>query len=337
MSFGPAGYSQVSLLARAPNAASLDPALSEQHQRRRALWSFLTWAFLLAEASRDAQADASASHPLGDPDWQSVPVKDQTGAAAPLPDDEPAPKDWSIPRSAETSEASLGSHGLLGLPGLTRFDAPERLADAGEPAVRSASSGGGGSPIRVVENDAGVDIVDVRDEAGADNFFASGLDVGLDLAPADDLTVNLLARLPLDLDDAQTVLPFVGEVTAVVTQTTGGLLGLTTALSGDVLASGGSIEHEATSSKIDLSLDHLFTGDRYTDYHLALQLEPIGVRGIEATTAGSTVDTHALDLLIPHVEPDHAPSGDHGGVAPVPGLPSLLDDLAHRSGADLLM
>jgi hypothetical protein len=347
MSPGLAGYSRTSLLAKAPSAASLDPMLSEQLQRRRALWSFLTWAFLLAEASRDSQADASAARLLDDPDWQQEPARGEAGAPVPLATDEPTLRDWSVPRAAEVNEPVLGSHGLPALPVLGRFDAQERLVDTAPPVLQSASGGGGSrGQAAHAESDATMQAADVRDgspsDAGevdvrSDGLVATGLDVGLDLPPASGFVEDLLARLPIDLEDAHGVLLPVGALTAAVTQVTGGLLALTKSLVGDALASGGSISLDTPQTRIDLGLDDLFASGRYTDYHLALQLEPLVVRSIDAAIADAAADTTLLDLLIPHVTTDHAPLSEAGGTAPPLGLPSVLDDLVQRTAVDLLM
>ena len=60
MSLGAAAFSPSSSLTKASAAASLDPTLLDQSQRRRALWSFLTWAFCLSDAFKTAPADAWA-------------------------------------------------------------------------------------------------------------------------------------------------------------------------------------------------------------------------------------------------------------------------------------
>jgi hypothetical protein len=171
----------------------------------------------------------------------------------------------------------------------------------------------------------------------SDGLVATGLDVGLDLPPASGFVEDLLARLPIDLEDAHGVLLPVGALTAAVTQVTGGLLALTKSLVGDALASGGSISLDIPQTRIDLGLDDLFAGGRYTDYHLALQFEPLVVRSIDAAIADAAADTTLLDLLIPHVTTDHAPLSEAGGTAPPLGLPSVLDDLVQRTAVDLLM
>jgi hypothetical protein len=337
---GLAGFSRTSLLAKAPNAASLDPMLCEQLQRRRALWSFLTWAFLLAEAARDTQADASASRVLDDPDWKSEATRGDAGAPAPLTTDEPTPRDWSVPRPVEASELGLASHGLQGLPGAMSFDPPERLAEPAVAAVQDASAGTGGQEQRSghhagaqAADDAPTDVGEA--DARADGHDAAELDVSLDLPPTGGLVQDPFASLPVDLDDAASVLPLLGDVTAVVSSTTVGLLALTNSLLGGAMTSGGSISLDALSTKFDPGLDDLFADGRYTDYHLALQLEPLGALGGEAATPSSP--TLALDTLVPLVAPEQAHHGDTGETVLPLGLPSMVDELLQRSAVDLLM
>ena len=347
MSLGAAAFSPSSLLTKASDAASLDPTLLDQSQRRRALWSFLTWAFCLSDAFKTAPADAWAVQAPEDPDGPTGPNQDAATTPSPMADDEPALKDWSVAFPGETIGFGLGTHGLQALPGLTRFDGPELLLDASAPHVQSVVSAGGGSGRLLLgeaelnagfQTDVGAD-ADAHGAASPLAGSAPGLSIGLEAIPldvgvAENAMGSSVIHLIEDLSGGR--LPMVGDSLTVVTTTANGLLSLTQSLLGDALASDGTVSVGALPIKLDLGTDDLFAGGRYTDYHLALQLEgPDGRSVVTPAPAADHGDGLALDNLIPHATPEPGAHGDAGVNLHGLGLPTTVDDLVR--GVELLL
>jgi hypothetical protein len=132
----------------------------------------------------------------------------------------------------------------------------------------------------------------------------------------------------------ETVLPVVSDLTTVVSSAVNSL---TTGLLGGPLASSGLINILGGSGGQD-SGNELFSGGKYTDYHLALQVgDAAAMVGVGHNEVGVGLDVGDLaGGLVPTL--GHlSGSGGHEAGPPNVALPSAVDELLIRGSADILI
>ena len=335
------------LVAAAPADAGSKPAKPSDAfgdpDRRRGMLSFLTWAFFLSEAFKGLQAEAAG--------LKGTDNLDGATSAASLADTQPqnlspeavAFNEWPITLPADPlakfpvaghlpqiPEVNLGEPDDLNI-ARGRIDPPTAFGGG-------AHSGGGGTAAWTEANpdihaEIGAPLLDVSLYEDAGDALA--LDVSLSLPSVGDTLDGVLGSPVLTLNNiaSETVLPVVSDLTTVVSSVvnslTAGLLGGTLGSSGLINILGGSDSHD--------SGNELFSGGKYTDYHLALQ------RGdMSATVSGGpgVVDV-SLDVgdlaggLIPALGNLDAASGRDAAASSI-ALPSAVDELLLRGPLDIM-
>jgi hypothetical protein len=342
MPFQPIARSPDSAVIKAMDARGLE-ALTNGQERRRAMWSFLTWAFFLSEAFKGKDAYAEAPRPVDDPDGQPPLVQDGGTGAAPLPSDEPGLKDWVVAFPSDGTLPGPAAHAFSPLVPAGQFDKLS-LGDGVLPRpVQGAGASSGGADHRSAGNlDANSD-GDIR-HSGADTGFEVtlslfdvpldanvGLSAGLGIGLS-NLSLPLLGATAPILPDLINEMPLAG-IADHAAAAIAGLDLLAQSLVDGVLASGGVVTF--SGSPVVGAADTLLVGGRYTDYHLTLQAEGSNSSNFRASEDGSNSSNqlHVVDDLVPaHASHGDPEAGSHNMV-----LPSVVDELVLRGSIEHLM
>lgn len=318
--------------------------------RRRGMVSFLTWAFFLSEAFKSMQAEAAG-----------LKATDDLGGAASSASLADTP-----PQALQTEPGSYNEWPIaLPTDEIGKFPVPGHLPQIPEVAMGQPDDlsiahgrfdgpigGGGGYAYGGAGGAAGATETtpDAQTQIGGNPL----VDVGLNLNPGDGLGVHVGVSLPSVGDTLQgiigspvlalnelvteTVLPIVSDLTTVVSSAVNSL---TTGLLGGPLASSGLINILGGSGGGQGGQDsgnELFSGGKYTDYHLALQA------GDTAATVGVGHDGVGVGLdvgdlaggLVPALGHLNSGSGHEAGTPNI-ALPSAVDELLIRGSADLVL
>jgi hypothetical protein len=316
--------------------------------RRRGMVSFLTWAFFLSEAFKGIQAEAAGLKATDALDPASSGASSADGPAQDQPSDAASYNEWPIalPPDAvgkfpvaghlpQIPEVGTGQPDDFNL-ARGRFDVPSAYGGGGGGETHGAVHGTSGS----VETGAGI-----HTEAG--NPL---VDVGLHLEPGDELGLNVGLSLPSGGETLQgilgspvlalnhivgeTVVPVVSDLTTVLSSVANSLAG---GLLGGPLASSGLINILGGAGSPD-SGSELFSGGKYTDYHLALQAgdtAPAVTMGHDAVGVGFDVGDLTGGLIPALGQITHGSGHDAG--TPHIGLPSAVDELLLRGSLDIVM
>jgi hypothetical protein len=316
--------------------------------RRRGMVSFLTWAFFLSEAFKGIEAEAAGLKATDSPDAPSSAAASADGPAPDQPSDAGSYNEWSIALPPDT----IGKFPVAGhLPAIPEVSVGEpeefNLARArfGEPLAYGgggyAGAHGGGHSVHdggpaeagpLVQAQIANPLLDASLHLGP----GEGLSVSVSLAPVGDTLHGILGSPVLNLDNAvgDAVLPVVSDLTTFVSSTVNSL---TSGLLGGQVGSSGLINILGGSSGQDSGTE-LFSGGKYTDYHLALQ---------SGDTAATTMIGHdavgvgldAGDLaggLIPALGHANSGAGNDASAQHI-GLPSAVDELLLRGHLDIVL
>jgi hypothetical protein len=313
--------------------------------RRRGMVSFLTWAFFLSEAFKGIEAEAAGLKATDAPDAASSAAASADGPAQDLPSDAASYNEWpiSLPPDAigkfpvaghlpAIPEVSMGQPEEFNL-ARARFSEPPAYGGGGG---HSGAHGGGrsthdGAPADagpLVQAQIGNPLVDASLHLGP----GEGLSVSVSLGSVGDTLQGVLGSPVLSLDNAvgDAVLPVVSDLTTFVSSTVNSL---TSGLLGGPVGSSGLINILGGSSGQDSGTE-LFSGGKYTDYHLALQSgDTTATTMISHDTVGVGLDVGDLIPALGHV---NAGAGNDAG-APHIGLPSAVDELLLRGHFDIVL
>jgi hypothetical protein len=323
--------SKASVAAR----AAADGALP-QADKQRGLWNFLTWPFFLAEIMAADLFFGKGAHAAEELDFASRPTEDQadleldqsrnfgTQKAA-----DPEPDETGL---LDYGDGTAADHSLSGI---SKADLLQGTSSPSGKAQVGGGASGGNSGSSVASSGPG-DASDLLSNELSPNFEGSllslsfdGNDANLQLKVAELLDLGLDLSLPdigfsLDLgplsSTAETAVGLdaeFGEGISVNVAVDG-----LPALAGDVLF-GGAITFSEPESSQPVRLDELFIGGRYTDYHVALQLDS---QAGSDNGAAADLSTQAEDSLTN----SSFFSGDNGLNDSLVILPSADDELESR-------
>jgi hypothetical protein len=214
-----------------------------------------------------------------------------------------------------------------------RFDVPSAYGAGGGGETHGAVHGTAG-PVEAgagIHTEVGNPLVDVGLHLGPGEEL--GLNVGLSVPSGGETLQGILGSPVLALNHivGETVVPVVSDLTtvlsSVVNSLAGGLLGGPFASSGLIKILG---SHDSGSE--------LFSGGKYTDYHLALQAgdtAPAATIGHDAVGVGLDGGDLTGGLIPALGQITHGSGHDAG--APHIGLPSAVDELLLRGPLDIVM
>jgi hypothetical protein len=313
--------------------------------RRRGMVSFLTWAFFLSEAFKGMQAEAAGLKATDDLGGASSAASLADTPPQALQTEPGSYNEWPIALPTDglgkfpvpghlpqIPEVALGQPDDLNI-ARGRFDGP--IEGGGGQAYASAGSSAGATDTAPdVQTQIGSPLVDVGLNLDPGNSL--GVHVGVSLPSVGDTLQGILGSPVLALNDLvnETVLPIVSDLTTVVSSAVNSL---TTGLLGGPLASSGLINILGGSGGQDGG-NELFSGGKYTDYHLALQAgDTAATMGIGHDGVGVGLDVADLaGGLIPALGHLNGGSGHEAGT-PNMALPSAVDELLIRGSADILI
>jgi hypothetical protein len=347
----------VAWAARAEPSKAADGAARGALQKEREQWSFLIWAFFIAQvlaaeqfigkAAAAAAADSDASDRAAAAD--TVAAQAQLAPLAGLADAEPIAAASVVVVQEQADVVKGAFEGLDKLSDYADAEAPPAFARV-QP-MRASGSNGAADQAAGPGHPTGPALMSVT--VGGDGV-GQGLLPGIDLGGIVDGLVDPV------LGSAGALLETLGDPLEQVTEPLSGALGspgghlgsiVADVLNGPVqivpgddceadgpgdggalgsiVASAGQIVFDAPPVEVDAHLDALFSSGGYTDYNLALR----GPEGGDKGAAGSG-DGIGSSTLLEHLlagGDGHGPSQQDG--QPV-SLPGTLDDIALRGLGD---
>ncbi len=300
--------------------------------RRRGMVSFLTWAFFLSEAFKGMQAEAAGLKATDDLDGATSAASLADTQPRELPPEPAAYNEWPIRLPADPVGKLPAAGQLPQIPEVNLGQPDDFNLARGRVDAASAFGGGSGGGGTAASMDGDAAIGSALADGTGDGL---DLNVGLSLTSIGDTLDGVLGSPVLSFNNivGETVLPVVSDLTTVVSSAvnslTAGLLGATLGSSGLIDILGGSGSND--------SGNELFSGGKYTDYHLALQTGDT----VATVSSGHDVVGIGLDFgdlaggLIPALgNLDHA--GGHDAATSSFALPSAIDELLLRGPLDIL-
>lgn len=304
--------------------------------RRRGMVSFLTWAFFLSEAFKGMQAEAAGLKAADDLDGATSAASLADTQPRELPPEPVAYSEWPIALPADPVGKLLAAGQLPQIREVNLGQPDDFNLARGRVDAASAFGGGAGGGGTAASMDANATIHAEIGSALVDGTGDGlGLNVGLSLTSIGDTLDGVLGSPVLAFNSivGDTVLPVVSDLTTVVSSAvnslTAGLLGATLGSSGLINILGGSGGND--------SGNELFSGGKYTDYHLALQTGDTVATvssGHDAVGIGFDVGDLAGGLIPALGNLNHA-SG-HDAATSSFALPSAVDELLLRGPLDIL-
>lgn len=330
----------------ASNQFGFDALFSGQ-ERRRGLWSFLTWAFILADAARGEDAYAAAAREAADPDYPAPIAPRDEPPPASLAGDEPVLKDWGVAFPPDGTLPGPGTHSFPTPSWVGSFDKLDLGDQQGSHPVPGGAASSGGAPgwylggagqrdaSALTETqgalvDLGLDTNAASPSFGAELTLSSGLASGLD---AGLLSLQGLGGAPILQGLVGSALANVVEqAESSLVSAIDGWVAVAQDLVGGSLALGGLLR--ITTAPDNAAVDDLFVGGRYTDYHLSLQVEaPSASSSLPIALGGNSADlVHMVVDLLP-VHSDAAAGPGTGNCL----LPSAIDEFSLRGAIDHLV
>jgi hypothetical protein len=337
-------------IAAAPGKPARPSDAFGDPDRRRGMVSFLTWAFFLSEAFKAVQAEAAGLKGTDAVDPASSAAASADGPAQDQPSDAAPYNEWAISLPPDAigkfpvaghlpaiPEVSVGQPDEFNL-ARARFGEPPAYGGGGGHSGSHGGASGAHDTAEPAEAAPGIhaEIGNPLVNASLHLGPGEGLNVSISLSSVGNTLQDVLGSPVLSLnnivDDA--VLPVVSDLTAFVSST---LNSLTTGLLGGPIGSSGLINILGGSSGQDNGTE-LFSGGKYTDYHLALQSGDTAAAatfGHDAVNVGLDVGDLAEGLIPTLGHANHVGANDAG--APHIGLPSAVDELLLRGPLDIVM
>ena len=313
--------------------------------RRRGMLSFLTWAFFLSEAFKSMQAEAAGVKAADDLDGANSAASLTDAKPQELPADPSAYNEWPVALPVDPIGKFPAAGHLPQIPEVNLSEPDDFSMARGRVDGPSAFGGGGGGGHWAGGGTAGPAEANPNMQAEVGNPLVG---VGLHQEPGDGLDMNVNLSLPsvgdtlgivgspvLTLNSivSETVLPVVSDLTTVVSSAVNSL---TAGLLGGVLGSSGLINILGSPGGQEGG-NELFSGGKYTDYHLGLQA------GDTAAMDPGGHDTVGVDLDVADLAGGLIPAlghinngGSHDAATPSLVLPSAVDELLLRGPLDIL-
>jgi hypothetical protein len=297
--------------------------------RRRAMWTFLTWAFCLWDIAKAEDAHAIVNRADADPGEPFAGPQENGNGTSALPTDEPALQNWTALQPLNESMSTPLVRGLPPLAAGSNFDNALPAEAAHPQPVRGAAVSLGAQehsdspPGQDTHDSTAVTLGPNEFDAGSEFLLALGLSPGL-------LYLPLLANDPSGKALTSALTDPVSDLSGTVTSA----LDLQSqTLQGDVLADNDLLNFSSMAGDVG-NADRLFASGRYTDYHIELQVEALGShRSGFSAISGKTSDLQVGDdLMVAHASYPSQQPGSHG-IA----LPSAVDELVLRVLPDHLI
>jgi hypothetical protein len=304
--------------------------------RRRNPTAFLTWAFFLSEVFKGVEAFASAPNSQDDKTSASAAPTDIGGAAAVSSDDQPILRDWSVASMPDGDALTPARLPMSSMPQISSFSGVGLDHGKSPVSAQNGAHGGVNQAAPAADSELVTDAGTVQGLAGNVVLDAGPieLEIGASLGPQLGLALDL-APVSLILAMSEGSDGLVGSIIDVLVPSameltpdsaSVALVAPVQGIPGDVVVPGGIVRF-GDWAEPGSAADALFSGGRYTDYHLALQLNSSS----NAETLSTYITAHTGDHISLFDGHDAAEAWAQAGNM------GTVDELTVRGSADLAL